>query len=82
MEPVKLSVRTLVEFVLRCGDIDARAAAGGYDRANEGARIHRKLQKAAGKGYQAEVPLTATRTRCLPPACRRPRFRCRAATRF
>ena len=61
MEPVKLSVRTLVEFVLRCGDIDARAAAGGYDRANEGARIHRKLQKAAGKGYQAEVSFKATR---------------------
>lgn len=61
LEPVKLSVRTLVEFVLRCGDIDARAAAGGYDRANEGARIHRKLQKAAGKGYQAEVSFKATR---------------------
>ena len=53
MEPVKLSVRTRVEFVLRCGDIDARAAAGGYDRANEGARIHRKLQTLydVGLGY-------------------------------
>ena len=39
MGPVKLSVRALVEFVLRCGDIDARAQAGGDDRANEGARI-------------------------------------------
>lgn len=61
MESVRLSVRALVEFVLRCGDIDARAEAGGFDRANEGARIHRKLQKAAGKNYKAEVAFKATR---------------------
>ena len=61
MGPVKLSVRALVEFVLRCGDIDARAQAGGYDRANEGARIHRRLQKAAGKDYKAEVSFKAVR---------------------
>ena len=61
MEHVRLSVRALVEFVLRCGDIDTRAEAGGFDRANEGARIHRKLQKAAGKDYRAEVAFKATR---------------------
>ena len=56
---VKLSVRELVEFLLRTGSIDSRFA--GFDRANEGARIHRKLQKAAGEGYQAEVFLSETR---------------------
>ena len=30
------------------------------DRANEGARIHRRLQKAAGGNYRAEVPLSHT----------------------
>ena len=56
---MKLSVRELVEFLLRTGSIDSRFA--GFDRANEGARIHRKLQKAAGEGYQAEVFLSETR---------------------
>ena len=59
MAEVKLSVRELVEFLLRTGSIDSRFA--GFDRANEGARIHRKLQKAAGEGYQAEVFLSETR---------------------
>ena len=59
MAEVKLSVRELVEFLLRTGSIDSRFA--GFDRANEGARIHRKLQKAAGEGYQAEIFLSETR---------------------
>ena len=59
MAEVKLSVRELVQFLLRTGSIDSRFA--GFDRANEGARIHRKLQKAAGEGYQAEVFLSETR---------------------
>ena len=59
MAEVKLSVRELVEFLLRTGSIDSRFA--GFDRANEGARIHRQLQKAAGEGYQAEVFLSETR---------------------
>lgn len=57
MEVVRLSVRQLVEFLLQRGDIDTRFT--GFDRANEGARIHRKLQKAAGEGYAAEVALAA-----------------------
>lgn len=60
MAQVQLSVRSLVEFLLRTGDIDSRFT--GFDRANEGARIHRRLQKAAGEGYAAEVPLSAGRT--------------------
>lgn len=55
---VALSVRRLVEFLLRTGSIDSRFS--GFDRANEGARIHRRLQRAAIKeheDYKAEVPL-------------------------
>ena len=57
MANIHLPIRQLVEFLLRTGSIDSRFA--GFDRANEGARIHRKLQKAAGEGYQAEVFLSA-----------------------
>ena len=59
MEQVRLAVRQLVEFLLQSGDIDSRF--GGFDRANEGARIHRRLQKQAGEGYRPEVFLSATR---------------------
>ena len=59
MPNIRLPVRQLVEFLLRTGSIDSRFT--GFDRANEGARIHRKLQKAAGEGYQAEVFLSADR---------------------
>ncbi|MEG1569029.1 MAG: hypothetical protein RR349_05700 [Oscillospiraceae bacterium] len=43
---VKLSVRNLVEFVLRSGSIDSRFS--GTERALEGGRIHRRLQKEGG----------------------------------
>ena len=60
-EPLALTlpIRQLVEFLLRTGSIDNRFT--GFDRANEGARLHRKLQRAAAKefsDYQAEVALT------------------------
>ena len=59
MQTISLSVRSLVEFVLRSGSIDSRFS--GADRALEGTRIHRKLQKAGGENYQAEVVMKATR---------------------
>ena len=59
MPEIKLAVHQLVEFLLKTGSIDSRFT--GFDRANEGARIHRRLQKAAGEGYEAEVFLTETR---------------------
>lgn len=40
---ITLPVRQLVEFLRRAGSIDNRFT--GFDRANEGARIHRKLQR-------------------------------------
>ena len=59
MPSIHLPIRQLVEFLLRTGSIDSRFA--GFDRALEGARIHRRLQKAAGDGYEAEVFLSADR---------------------
>ena len=59
MPAFRLPVRQLVEFLPRTGSIDSRFT--GFDRANEGARIHRKLQKAAGEGYAAEVFLSGER---------------------
>lgn len=60
MSQLRLPIRQLVEFLLRTGSIDSQFT--GFDRANEGARLHRKLQKAAGEGYEAEVFLSAERT--------------------
>lgn len=55
---IKISVRNLVEFILRSGDIDNRGAGGMQMEAMQrGSRIHRKLQKKAGPLYHAEVPL-------------------------
>ncbi len=55
---VKISVRNLVEFVLRSGDIDNRRSGSPQKEAMlEGSRIHRKIQKKMGAGYRAEVPL-------------------------
>lgn len=58
MEQVKISVRNLVEFVLRSGDIDNRRGKSGQKEAmQEGSRIHRKIQRRMGASYQPEVPL-------------------------
>ena len=57
-ELVKISVRELVEFILRSGDIDNRTS-GKKDAESmlAGARIHRKIQKSMGSDYHAEVSL-------------------------
>jgi Rad3-related DNA helicase len=49
----KIAVRKIVEFILRQGDIDSRKVSNHM--AQEGARIHRRLQKEAGEDYQKEV---------------------------
>ena len=54
---INISVRDLVEFILRAGDIDNREAHGDMAAMQEGSRLHRKLQKAAGEDYRAEVSL-------------------------
>ncbi|HJA13409.1 MAG TPA: ATP-dependent DNA helicase [Candidatus Mediterraneibacter merdipullorum] len=55
---VRVSVRNLVEFILRSGDIDSRRA-GGPDREAMlmGGRLHRKIQRSMGSDYHAEVSL-------------------------
>ena len=62
---VSLSVRELVEFILASGSIDNRGGSDLYQRANEGARLHRKLQKQSrsqyGEIYQPEVTLSDER---------------------
>ncbi len=58
MEQIKISVRNLVEFVLRSGDIDNRRGRSGQKEAmQEGSRAHRKIQRRMGASYQPEVPL-------------------------
>jgi Rad3-related DNA helicase len=56
---ISISVRTLVEFLLRNGDIDnTKGGRSTVDAMQAGSRIHKKLQKAAGSDYEAEVPLS------------------------
>ena len=52
---IKISVRNLIEFVLRSGDIDNSFKS--MDRALEGTRAHQKVQLTYGEGYSAEVSL-------------------------
>ena len=55
---IKISVRNLVEFILREGDIDNRhGKVASPEAMQEGSRIHRKIQKRMGSNYHAEVPL-------------------------
>ena len=58
----RISVRALVEFILRSGDIDNRAGGGFADPEvmQMGSRLHRKIQKKMGSNYRAEVPLAGT----------------------
>lgn len=46
---IRISVRNLVEFILRSGDLDTRFTSSA--RAVEGTRIHQKLQKLNKKKY-------------------------------
>ncbi|WP_167958180.1 ATP-dependent DNA helicase [Anaerosporobacter faecicola] len=58
---IKVSVRNLVEFILRSGNIDnTQVMNADADAMQEGSRIHRKIQKRMGSEYQAEVPLSIT----------------------
>ncbi|MDE7131407.1 MAG: ATP-dependent DNA helicase, partial [Lachnospiraceae bacterium] len=54
---VHISVRSLVEFILRSGDIDNRRTASPENAMQEGSRIHRMIQRRMGPEYQAEVGL-------------------------
>jgi Rad3-related DNA helicase len=56
---IRISVRNIVEFILRSGDIDNRSAGTDPAEAMQaGTRLHRKIQKSMGPEYLAEVPLS------------------------
>lgn len=52
---IKVSVRNLVEFIMRQGNIDNRYV--GSVKAIEGIKGHQKVQKSYGENYQAEVAI-------------------------
>ena len=55
---IKISVRNLVEFVFREGDIvSGGTGVRNVEAMQLGSRIHRKIQKSMGVGYESEVPL-------------------------
>lgn len=57
---IRISVRNLVEFILRHGDIDNRHQASPENAMQEGGRIHRMIQRRMGPEYEAEVALRYT----------------------
>ena len=55
---VRISVRNLVEFILRSGDLDnSRGSSGDKEAMLKGGRLHRKIQRSMKGNYQAEVSL-------------------------
>ncbi len=55
----RISVRALVEFILRSGDIDNRSGGLRDTEAMQlGSQLHRRIQAGAGKDYRSEVPLS------------------------
>lgn len=57
MYRTKISVRGLVEFIFRSGDIASGEGSFSKEAMAEGSRIHRKIQGRMGSRYEAEVPL-------------------------
>lgn len=57
IKEIRLSVRSLVEFIYRSGDLDNRRRTSSELAMSEGNRVHRMLQKKGGAGYHAEVGL-------------------------
>ena len=52
-----ISVRDLVEFVLRQGDLGGEREFVGSDRALAGIRGHQKIQRSRPTGYLTELPV-------------------------
>ncbi len=56
---IKISVRNLVEFILRSGNINTSSIGVADKEAMlKGGKLHRKLQKRMGTNYTAEYPLS------------------------
>ncbi len=56
MHQIKISVRELIEYVLRSGDISAVFLSS--KRMSDGVKAHQKFQKAAGETYEQEVSIS------------------------
>jgi len=56
----RASVRELVEFVHRSGDLAGESSFRSSNRAVEGTRGHRRIQQKRGEAYRAEVPVERT----------------------
>lgn len=55
---IRVSVRNLVEFIMRGGDIDNRTSGSMEKEAMlMGGRLHRKIQRSMGSDYHAEVTM-------------------------
>lgn len=54
---IRISVRNLVEFILRSGNLDSRRGTVDKEAMLKGSRLHRKIQKQMGSSYRAEVSL-------------------------
>lgn len=54
---IRISVRNLVEFILRSGDLDSRGGSADKEAMLKGSRLHRKIQKQMGSNYRPEVSL-------------------------
>ena len=52
-----ISVRDLVEFVVRQGDLGGEREFVGSDRALAGIRGHQKIQRSRPTGYLTELPV-------------------------
>ena len=60
-QQLHISIRNLVEFIFKEGDIDNRnGKLANPDAMAEGTRIHSQIQKSMEEGYKAEVPLSIT----------------------
>lgn len=58
---LKISVRTLVEFICKSGNIDNRfKGVTDKNAMDAGSKAHRRIQKSMGSDYRAEVPFKFT----------------------
>lgn len=59
MYSIRISVRNLVEFIMRSGDLStSQSGLREPDAMQEGTRIHKKLQRRMRDNYRAEVSLS------------------------
>ena len=56
-ELIEISVRSLVEFILRSGDINRKKRTAPENAMQEGSRIHKMIQRRMGPDYRSEVTL-------------------------